>query len=240
MYFEFIGFNFTREIFAQQSIRRGIAHAFNADEAISTLYLHHATRASAPVHPNGWMADPTVRGYVHDPAMARVLLRNFPRDEEQPLIIIVNEESTERVAIARRLATGLAEARLDAEVVALPTDEFSARLIADDYDLYVGWAELSFAPDFAFLFNGQRTGGVLFNHDPQLEALFAVTLTAATESTFLSALSQFQHAFAENLPVIGLAFRHSAVLMGTRVQSDIPPAPCNIFLYANKWKINSN
>jgi peptide/nickel transport system substrate-binding protein len=235
MHFEFIGFNFTRNIFQYANVRQGIAHAFNADEAVASLYLHHAVRAAAPVHPLGWMHDPDVRGMAYDLERARVLLRSVPRNE--PLVIIVGEESPERVAIARRLGLGLQALDFDVEVAVLAGPDFLARLEDDDYDLYVGWMALSFAPDFAFLFGGERVGGVLFGHDAELEGLYFAQQVAVTESAYLQALSQLQHAFAERLPVLGLAFRHSSVLTGKRVQIGNPPAPCNIFLYANEWRI---
>ena len=262
MYFEFIGFNFTREVFRNLDIRQGIAHAFDACEAVYTLYLHHAARAVAPIHPHSWMFDPGPAGFPHDPNRARQLLRTLhlqsendeaevPDDEDiyeeydeyetaPTLVILVAAESPERVAIAHRLSAGLYEIGHTARVDAVPAEAFLARLAADDFDLYIGWMELSYAPDFAFLFSGERTGGVLFNHDPQLETLFAATRVATTESAFVQALSDLQRAFARNLPVIGLSFRHSAVLTGARVQTGTPPASNSIFVYVNEWKINSN
>jgi peptide/nickel transport system substrate-binding protein len=237
MYFEFVGFNFSREVFNDMAVRQGIAHAFDADEAIDTLYLHHAKRASTPIHPAGWMFDASVSGLPHDPNRARELLLAVPGDE--PLVIIVGEDNPERTAIAFRLGLGLEEAGLTVEVETLPADEFLARLTDDDYDLFVGWMELSYAPDFVFMFGGERMGGVLFGHDPLLEELFAVTRVATTESAFINAVSQLQHAFAERLPVLGLAFRHSAVLMSTRVQVSVPPAPCSVFIYVNEWKLRN-
>ncbi|MCL2605095.1 MAG: ABC transporter substrate-binding protein [Defluviitaleaceae bacterium] len=231
MYFEFVGFNFSREVFHDLDVRKGIAHAFDVNEAVATFYLQYAARAATPIHPHAWMHDPTALGLPHDPDRARLLLRDVPRDEEYPLIIIVSENSRERVAVAYRLADGLEEAGLTAEVHVLSDEEFIERLADNnDYDLFVGWAELGFVPDFAFL----------IDHDTALQELLAATRVAATESAYIEAVSQLQHAFIERVPVLGLAFRHSAVLMGTRIQSNIPPAPCRIFAYVNEWKIIPN
>jgi len=239
MHFEFIGFNFTREIFNDLDVRQGIAYAFDANEAITTLYLRHAVKSATPIHPEGWMHDPTALGLPHDPDLARLLLREVPREE--PLTIIVSENSPERIIIAHRLQAGLEEAGLDAEVHAINDAEFLTKLTANDgFDLFIGWMELDYVPNFTFMFDGERTGGVLFNHDPLLMDLSAAIRVAATESAFIEAISQFQHAFIEQVPLIGLAFRHSALLMGTRVQADIPPAPSHIFIRVNEWKINAN
>jgi peptide/nickel transport system substrate-binding protein len=235
MYFEFIGFNFTREIFYDLDIRQGIAYSFDVNETISTLYLHHAVRAATPVHPNSWKHDPAILSLPYDPDLARLLLRDIPR--EKPLVIIAGKNNRERLTVAYRLASGLEDAGLNVRVDALNDDEFLQRLTDDDYDLFVGWMELSQVPDFAFLFGGERTSGVLFLHDPVLEGLFNATLSASTESAYIGAMSLFQQTFAEQLPVLSLAFRHSAVLKSERVQTNTTPSPGNIFVYVNTWKI---
>jgi len=226
MYFEHIGFNMTREIFHDIDVRRGIAQLIDADELIETLYLHHAVRAATPIHPQSWKNDPSVQPLPYDPANARTLLRYVPRDAYHPWQIIVGADNSERFTIAQRLSKALDALGIYNEVHALPITDFATRMAAGDFDLYVGWMELCFAPDFAFL----------FPHDPVLEGLFAVTRFAATETAFLTAMSQLQHAFVAHVPVVGLAFRHSSVLMHPRLQTEHPPAPGRAFLYVNGWR----
>lgn len=227
MYFEFIGFNYSRVIFHDMEVRQGIAQVFNVDEAVETLYLHHAVRAATPVHPYSWFADPTARGFEYDPLRARVLLRDVPRDYTAPWIILVNQDSPERTAMAHRLAAGLDSLGIYSEVHAVSAYYFLYRLHEGSYDLFIGWVELNFVPNFSFL----------FPHDTTLESLFTATRVAATEAAFTAAHSLFQHAFAERVPVLGLAFRHSAVLTTTRVYSDVMPTPNSILLYVNYWRI---
>ncbi|MCL2405636.1 MAG: ABC transporter substrate-binding protein [Defluviitaleaceae bacterium] len=231
MYFEFIGFNFERGIFRNINARQAVAHAFNADEAINAEYLHRAVRAASPIHPRSWMHDNNITGPEYDPARAAVLLRaiNIP----EPLQILVNTEHIERVHIANRLATGLVTAGHPAIVIALPFDEYYARLQDGEFDLYLGGMKLDFVPDFAFMFQG----GPLFTSDPVLEGLFASLSLASTESAYLQAVSQLQQGIVDRLPIISLGFRHSAVLTGTRVAQGRMPASDHVFIYVNEWEI---
>jgi peptide/nickel transport system substrate-binding protein len=228
MYFEFIGFNYERAIFNQTEVRQGIAQVFDINDAIETLYLHHAVRAATPVHPSAWFADSRVSGFSYNRLRARVLLRDVPRaPDTPPWVIIVSENSPERTAIARRLAAALEELDIKTQVLPLSEADFNERLQQGEYDLFIGWVQMCFTPAYSFL----------FPWDGVLEGMFTTTRAAATESAFLHAHSQFQHAFAERVPVLGLAFRHSSLLMGGRIDAPAPPSPTNLFLHVNQWQI---
>ncbi|MCL2378074.1 MAG: ABC transporter substrate-binding protein [Defluviitaleaceae bacterium] len=231
MYFEFIGFNFGRSIFHDLSARQAIAHAFNADEAMSAEYLHQAVRAVSPIHPYSWMHDGSISGPKYDRAAAGELLSeiNIPG----PLIILANTEHIERVHIAHRLAAGLIAAGQPAEVAALPFDEYYARLTDGEFDLFLGGMQLDFEPDFAFMFQESP----LFGNDPVMEGLLAGLNIATTESAYLQAVSQLQQGFVDRLPIISLGFRHSAVLTGTRVTQGRAPASDHVFSFVNEWEI---
>lgn len=230
MYFEFIGFNPRRAGFRDIYTRRGIAHAFNACEAVAELFLAHATRAVTPVHPYNWAADASVSAPIYDPARAAALLGTVRADA--PLVILANAENSQRVSIAARLADSLSNAGLSAVAEILPSEEYFARLAAYDFDLFVGGMELPFAPDVRVFF-----GGGLFPFCPVLEAAFAAVEIASTEAAYIEAVSRLQAAFAEQLPVIGLAFTHSAVLTGPRLSGDLSPAPGDIFSNVREWKV---
>ncbi|MCL2216700.1 MAG: peptide ABC transporter substrate-binding protein [Defluviitaleaceae bacterium] len=230
MYFEFIGFNFRRPIFRDIHVRQGIAHAFNIKEAVTAVYMAHAVTSVTPIHPYSWAAD-NIAPPTFDPARASALLGTIRLDE--PLIILANAENPQRVSIAQRLANALDAAGLPSRAEILPDHEYFWRLDSHDFDLFIGGVNLPFAPDMQFLF---QSGG-LFQYDNLLDGFFSAMMIASTEGAYLQAVSQFQHAFAERLPVIGLAFRHSAVLTNSRIARGTNPAPDNIFARISEWVI---
>ena len=240
MDFEFIGFNFQQAIFRELHTRQGIAHAFNATEAVSAVYLAHAVRTLSPIHPYHWAADDFVSDLpvyypVFDQSRAQALL-GLIRDDmlpDEPLTILVNQENPQRVSIAQRLAESLTAVGMPARAVAVPEAVYFERLDTHDFDLFIGGVTLSFTPDFQFLF---QSGG-LFMNDAWLENAFLAMMIASTESAYLQAVSNFQQVFAERLPVIGLAFRHSAMLTNMRVDQGGRPAPDNVFYRVNEWVV---
>jgi len=225
MYFEFVGFNFEREIFNNVQIRRGIAHAFNIDHIIHSVYLDQAVRATSPIHPYSFAAaDIPVAEY--DPDRARILLSGI----YQPLKIIANADNPQRISIANNLTASLNAIGILATADILTYEEYLERIENGDFDLFVGGVNLNFAPDVQFFFNGG-----FFMEDTMLEAAWSATRYAFMESLYLQAMTQFQEAFADRLPVISLAFRHSAMLTGSRVVQNSTPAPDNAFGWVSYW-----
>ena len=232
MYFEFIGFNFRNEIFQNLHMRQGIAHAFNASEAVQAVYLTHAVRATSPIHPNSFMSG-NVSGLRYDPVRARALLNAVPVD--RPLTIIVNRDNPQRVSMGERLTGALNAIGMPARIEALHYEEYFARLDSGDFDLFIGGMNLALIPDVSIFFKPQEAS--LFIDDEVLQASFDAMESAGTQADYLTAVTRFQHDFAERLPVIGLAFRHSAVLTSTHITQNRAPAPDNILGWVNLWVI---
>ncbi|MCL1862739.1 MAG: ABC transporter substrate-binding protein [Defluviitaleaceae bacterium] len=230
MYFEFIGFNYRRSIFRDVYTRRGIAHAFNASDTVAGLYLAHAIHSATPIHPMGWAAAQDISP-IYDPARAAALLGTVRISD--PLIIIANAENNQRATLARRLAQSLTTAGLDAVAEIIPSEEYFARISTHDFDLYIGGMELSFAPDVSVFFQASE----LFLHDPILETAYTALMFASTEPTFVQAKRQLQQTFVEQLPIIGLAFKHSALLSNARITTPMQPAPCHVFSNIHEWTI---
>jgi len=227
MYFEFIGFNFENAIFQDLNVRQGIAHAFDANAAVNAVYLNHAVRAASPIHPNNW-AEGNVQGLSHDTGRARELLGRV----NTRLVILANADNPQRVAIAGRLAADLAAVGLQVSTEVVPYAEYFARIESGDFDLFVGGVNLSFTPGVQFFFQGG-----LYTTDPELETALTLVRLAFSESAYTQAITNFGQLFSERLPVISLAFRHSAVITNARVQQNNPPTPDNVFGWVNEWII---
>ena len=227
MYFEFVGFNFDNEIFHNIQVRRGVSHAFNACQVVSDVYLNHAVRAASPIHPYYWAAHEAT-GIAYDPARARELLNVL--ELYYPLVIIVNDCNPQRVSIANRLAQSLVAVGQPARVESVHYTEYFARLESGDFDLFIGGVNLDFAPNVQFLF-----GGGFYIEDTLLEVMWNGISQAFSEAAYMQALEHFGQSFADRLPVIGLAFRHSAMLTNGRFVQAGAPSPDNVLGGVNKW-----
>jgi peptide/nickel transport system substrate-binding protein len=242
MYFDFIGFNFRHEWLAHKQFRQAVAHAFDADGHISRIYLTHAQRAATPVHPASWLYDETVPVYAYDMDLARSSLRLARQDlrtlligDQVPLRVLVNRENDQRVKIAESLVRALEELEIKMELEILPFEDFAEKLETGDYDIFVGSYHLSKVPDLTFAFH---SGGNLLRYgDPDLDALLDAAKTAYSENEHIRVLSALQHHIAEELPVISLAFRNSAVLTDVRINGALNPSLWYSLAGVNGWRL---
>ena len=268
MHYEFIGFNFSRDIPRLHALRQAVAHTIDVQTLISDIFLTHAMPASSPIHPASWLYDRD-HGYDHgyneanisahgyDMELAQffatqVLRENlWPIGEEQtegqasdgeeiqwvelPLTVLVNEENVERILIARTIVNQMNSIGLFAELVALPFDDFYWHLQNGYFDLFVGGYNLSLQPDLRFAFHSESAENFLSYNDPEFDRLLEAAAVSGTDSGFFRTISDIQLHMARELPVISLAFRHSAVVADRRVQGDLRPGPDNIFINVHEW-----
>jgi peptide/nickel transport system substrate-binding protein len=243
MYFDFIGFNFYHPWLSNKNIRQALAMAYDAEAAVSRIYLNHALRTHSPVNPASWLYDPAVPVYEYDPETARQLLLQAQQEQfnlliEQsfPLRILVNQENDERMLIAEGFSASMQGLGLETAVQALPFDDFVSKMEAGDYDIVVGCFYLDVIPDLTFAFH---SSGNLFNFkDTDLDAMLAAVVTAPSENEHIRLLSEVQRHIAQEIPIISLVFRNSAIITDTRIQGELKPSPWYSLAGVNHWEIN--
>jgi len=230
MYFEFVGFNFDNELFHDTLFRRAVAQAVDFDAAIASIYLDQAVRAISPIHPMYW-ASSHQSGLDFNPNM---VYHTLNIEQYEPLVVLVNDDNRQRVAIAQRLAQSLTAIGLHTVVHHVPLEDYFYRLHGGSFDFFVGGTQLGMIPDFTFLFNGEG----LFMQDTTLEANFDAIKNASTRSMYMQSIATFEANFMNHVPIIPLVFRHSSVLTTMRIAPGIEPAPD--FIYANivYWQFN--
>jgi len=230
MDFEFIGFNFNDSTFRDVHVRQGIAHIFNIEEAFSAIYMSHGVSSISPIHPYNWASSSESNMPVFDPSRGTALLGNVSRASQ--LTILVNDDNLQRVSIAERLSNSLNEIGISSKVESVSNEEYFRRLDVFDFDLFIGGVTLPFAPSMGFLQNH----GNLFLQDHVLANSFSNILVASTENAYLQAIAAFEKIFAERLPVIGLGFRHTALLSNERLIGSLNPMPDHIFANTGVWE----
>lgn len=242
MYFDFIGFNFNHPWLSHHLFRQALATAYDADEAISRIYLTHALRAYAPINPASWLYDHNLPALEHDREAAYELLLQAQREQFDrpielafPFRILVNIENDERVLIAEGFAAAMQGLGLETVIQALPFDEYAQKLEARDFDIFVGCFSLDVVPDLRFAFH---SGENIFNYsDAHMDELLAAAVAAPSEAELVRTLSELQHYIAQQIPVISLAFRQSAVLTDVRVTGDLNPALWYSLAGVNGWTL---
>ena len=259
MQYEFIGFNFARQLPRVPEFREAVAYALDVETMVESVFLTHAMAAKSPIHPASSLyyedtlrrvqdmdRASTLSQYVlsqHGHLIQTAAVDASEEDEDEPtptkvpIRILVNQENVEAVRIAQVLATQMSEIGFYVEVLARGFGDFMWLLNHGHFDLFVGTYSLSLQPDLRFAFHSESPANILSYSDPELDRLLDVAAVTGTESLFYRAIADIQIHMAEQLPVISLAFSHSAVVVDRRIHGDIRPLTGNIFANVEEWFI---
>jgi peptide/nickel transport system substrate-binding protein len=231
-HFDFVGFNTRNPLFAVRDAREAVAQSFNL-EAARQRYYTQSDAAIAPINPESWLAVDAynLRPHGYDPDRAAWYFAQL--GETQEITIIVNAENPEGIGTANILAAGLAEAGVVVNLEVLPFADFSARAEARDFDMIVGGVEIGAAPDFAFIY------AILGYSSEEFNLVLSMMRNAASEGALIQAAAAAQHHVADNLPLIGVAFRRQVLYTAGHVHGDIEISPMDIFANVGNWFIYS-
>ena len=226
--FDFIGFNARRPLFASQEARAAAAYSFDLAAALQRYYAW-ADAAIAPVNPTSWLAaeDQGLRQFHHDPARAAAY---FAQLEETPEInILVNTTNAEGLGTAAILAQGLQQAGANVTLEALPFADFAARAQAADFDIIIGGVLTTPAPNFDFIYT------ITGYSSEDLNLALSMTRHAPSESALAYAATAVQRYVADNLPIVGLAFRRQTLYTAEHLHSGMGICAVSVFVNARDW-----
>ena len=244
MNYEFIGFNFARPLPQVLEFRQAVAHSIDEEALVSNVFLAHALATRSPVHPASWLYEPGVPTHSYNIETARLLAAQavaavpLPTDDygyPKHLTVLVNENNIEGVQIARILVAQMNAVGLLAELVRLPFEDYIWHLQNGYFDLFIGGYSLSLQPDLRFAFHSESPDNIMSYSDQELDRLLEAAAVSGTDSGFYRVMSDIQFHIARQLPVISLAFRHSAVVADRRLQGDLLPSVDNIFINVHEW-----
>ncbi|NLX62383.1 MAG: peptide ABC transporter substrate-binding protein [Tissierellia bacterium] len=183
--YEFLGFNFSNEVFSKygQGLRRAIAYGINRQEIIENVYLGHATQIDVPIHPNSWLLSDEANIYGYNTDMARKELENmgwndidgdgYYEDEEGNEVVLsltTNSFNNLRLKVAEIIVDNLKDIgiqvikdyesklpdNLSEEVTENQWIELNEKLKEGKFDIVLlGW-NLSPVPELSFAFHSSQ------------------------------------------------------------------------------------
>ena len=227
-HFDFIGFNMRNPLFEEYGFREAVAYSFDLQVVLQRYYAQ-ADAAIAPINPESWLAADDLREHYYDPERAS---RYFALLDDIPEIsIIVSAENPEGMGTATILAEGLEQAGVDVILEILPFSTFISRVDAVDFDIIVGGILVSPIPDFGFLET------ILGYSSEEFNLTMTMMRYSLSESGLIQAAEVAQHYVADNLPIIGVAFRRQVLYTTGHVRGNIEISARDIFASVNDWFI---
>ena len=226
----YLGFNTRHAPLSSSAVRCAMSAAFDRDAIVSTLLSGHARAAQFPIPQRAAL-------YPHDLSTAAVsytqALSNEHITAAHPLelTLLVNEENSFRLSVARQLCRQLSADALTVTLKAVPWDDYLAALQSGNFDLFLGEARLTADWNAAALIG---TGGAL-NYggyaDAETDRLLAAFLADENSST---AQAYFRH-FAASAPIAPICFKSVSTQIPAGLAEGLTPTAQNPFYGFDRW-----
>ncbi len=253
-YYDFLGFNFGKEVFNDKNVRKAIACTVPVESIIEAVYLSNAAAAPTPLNPDSFLNSNEVEPYQYDLTQARkllddagYLLKEGSGIREKQLencmqtlsfSLLVNKENEERCQAAVKIAEELNSIGFSINVEKVDYETYLSRLEAMDFDMFLGGFELSIVPDFGFMFESGGSLNYTGYSNEKTDELINVYRNSITENEMKENMKNLQMQVGEELPCIGITFRKAALFTDERITGDIVPIQFNAYNGIEKWVIN--
>lgn len=181
--YEFIGFNFEKEIFQGESglaIRKAINYGIDRQAIIKKIYLGHGIQIDVPIHPDSWLISPDANTYGYNIDKAKDILKAIgwvDRDgdgildnengEKLELKILTNSYNQLRLNTTEMIVGDLKKLGFNIELdydnssvevvtdeqISLQWEDISTKINQGDFDMAVLGWEMSIMPELSLMFH---------------------------------------------------------------------------------------
>lgn len=231
-YMMFIGCNITySDWFDDGTLRTYLTYAIDRETLIQEHYggmALSATLAASPMSP--YYSEGLAANYEYDPMKFISLIANYkiPEDDkgkDKVLRLLVNNDDSARLRVARDIAQTLTELGLPCETMEYPTSTFEAVLQAENYDIYLGVTRLPATMDLSEFFRpwGAMHWGGLSNENLQNMCKQALENTGNYYN--------LHKLLAEDGRIIPVMFGYYSVYAERGLLTDLSPSRDNVFYY---------
>lgn len=217
----YLGFNTRKAPLNDPEIRRAISRAIDRKGIAENDFALMGVPTLLPLHPKAAQ-------YSEVHASGLEYSQNASVGTTEPLSILVNSESSAKVAASTQIAENLTRIGVPTTVRAVPFSEYNSALYSGDFTLYYG--EVSLGADFditRLIVSGLNFGGF---YDSELSALNSAYLAAEEAS------SDFYKKFCELLPFAPIMFKNTAMYTQEGFWREAYPTSMNLFNAFCDWK----
>lgn len=244
----FAGFNTRDAVLSDPYARRAISYLIDRDDAVSRVYFTRAAAAAYALNPSSWAAFDTAKKHNSDISAAKEQLAaggwelnsngvyttiNNGKLVSFTVKILVNRDSAERVRIAQALCNNMKAMGIAASVEKCAEAEFSARITAGNYDLFIGETELLPNGDISLLAaSGENSFGYSSN---EVDVLIAQLGTLRLESDIKEVTRQLHEKLYTDAPYAPICFLKKSLVTGAKLEYGITPSVSGYVRATKYW-----
>ncbi len=247
--YEFIALNFQNPFLNDISIRRALAYAMPYDETVQSMYLNAADRTHSNVNPRSYLYNKNVTTYTEDFEQGKNLLKGVGFEGfnsegyavkstggtniSLDFNILVNEENTYRLNLARKYSENLKAIGVKSQIIAVPYEEYMDKLYKGNYDLAFCGYLTDESQNNANLF---VEGNVFKYKNVKITEMQKQLTSTASDTQYLKTLNALQLEVNTELPVISICYKNILLLANNDV-SNVNATVDNYFSNINNWVV---
>lgn len=235
----YLAFNFHRETLNDPALRRAISLAIERDTVVNACLAGHATAAQFPINPVSPLYPAALETDTSSAAVQKELtdLSLTDGEEKYKLRLLVNSESSFKVAAAENIALTLNRYDFEVTVVVLDWEKYLSAVGAGDYDLYYGECKLGADWDLTALLSAEGSLNYGGYHNPETEELL-LAAKGAEESKRNAALEKLCRHLQELSPIIPLGFKQISLLLPQGTVDAVMPTAADPFYGLEQWQVH--
>lgn len=235
--YEFIGYNFSNRVLADEAVRKAISYAINREEIINEAYLGLGTAVNAPILPTAYYYNSDVDKPVQSLEESRKILEeaNWSDYDGDGILdkeidgilfslkagLLVNSDNPMRIAAAKKICQMLSLCGMSITLDTVTWETYTERLSSDNFALFLGGIE--FLPSFDhshFLSSWaiENSQNFMNYSSKEMDKAISKTLSAVSMDECKSAYLDFQNIFSRENPVTGISFNHNCVIYQDNIE----------------------
>lgn len=215
----YLGFHTQGGPCADETLRRAISNALNRESLVEVQLSGHGDPTAWPISP--------VRG-----ELPQVTVEEGEATSTS-LKLVVNQDNTTRVQVARQIAVQLEGIGLTVTVEELAWEDYVSALERGNFDLYLGQVQLTSEFDLTPLLTGALAYGG--GHSEVQELLNAWRRTGGETE-----LEAYLAGFAQRSPLAPICFLRGSLLVRWGLVTGVSPTQANPYANVAEWTIWSS
>ncbi|MBE6827010.1 MAG: hypothetical protein E7514_00155 [Ruminococcaceae bacterium] len=238
----YVGMNQSNKALSSSAVRTALYYGIDRENISAASYQGYSKTAVTPFNPDLYLLKdvslPDVRG---DKQKCASILRKMGYNSlnsknvlanssgSLDFSLLVNRENEFRVAAAYRIAEELISQGIGVTVLAVPADEYQARIAQGNFELYIG--EIKLTEDMNLSAFGEGTAGT--GIDKSLGFFADYNAFRSGEMDF----SDMLDSFFDDMIIIPICYRAGVAAYSKVYKPDFSYAPYNIYGNIENWEV---
>lgn len=235
----FLGFNTKSQVMEPVSVRKAIGKILDKKKIVEQDAYGQGVVAELSVDPTSWVMSGEKKEQTEDTAEDIMEYDGYSIKDgiyqkdgnKVTLRLLVNEDNSQRTALAESIASALTTAGFEVVTVKTSFSDYNAKIAADDFDMFLGETEVSRNLNPEAMLSSEN----YFNFNTEQINAAVAELYDVKDDELKKRIAGFSRIFYSNPPYIPLYFKTESVIYGSYVSGVENPVETDPYKGIEKW-----